>query len=223
MFLSDDLLVCFSTNKINNEVSLSRLFSFLNISSHCPKSILENPFEVLANLSVPQSYILREVSTYPFIYLPLYATSSKDLELITPEQQKKLFDIASGNNDVAKRVLASYKLFVEKRLSVTAISDYFGVSFYTTYRDFFQCFSSIIFKLFSEFFSASFPLSAEIKVIGQDTFFRPPPDEFRFPEHVLFRSRDLVKALLCGIERCTDPLRPAEVHRRELNGIGLLV
>ena len=42
--------------------------------------ILENPFEVLANLSVPQSYILREVSTYPFIYLPLYATSSKDLE-----------------------------------------------------------------------------------------------------------------------------------------------
>lgn len=42
--------------------------------------ILENPFEVLANLSVSQSSILKEVSTYPFIYLPLYAPSSKDLE-----------------------------------------------------------------------------------------------------------------------------------------------
>lgn len=42
--------------------------------------ILENPFEVLANLNKSETSILKEVSTYPFIYLPLYATSSKDLE-----------------------------------------------------------------------------------------------------------------------------------------------
>jgi hypothetical protein len=42
--------------------------------------ILENPFEVLANLKTSETSILKEVSSYPFIYLPLYAPSSKDLE-----------------------------------------------------------------------------------------------------------------------------------------------
>lgn len=42
--------------------------------------ILENPFELLANLNKSETSILKEVSTYPFIYLPLYAPSSQDLE-----------------------------------------------------------------------------------------------------------------------------------------------
>lgn len=42
--------------------------------------ILENPFEVLANLNKSETSILKEVSIYPFIYLPLYAPSSQDLE-----------------------------------------------------------------------------------------------------------------------------------------------
>lgn len=42
--------------------------------------ILENPFEVLANLNKSETSILKEVSTYPFIYLPLYAPSSQDLK-----------------------------------------------------------------------------------------------------------------------------------------------
>lgn len=42
--------------------------------------ILENPFEVLGNLNTSSTSILKEVSSYPFIYLPLYAPSSKELE-----------------------------------------------------------------------------------------------------------------------------------------------
>lgn len=42
--------------------------------------ILENPFELLANLNKSETSILKEVRTYPFIYLPLYAPSSKEFE-----------------------------------------------------------------------------------------------------------------------------------------------
>lgn len=42
--------------------------------------ILENPFEVLGSLNTSSTSILKEVSSYPFIYLPLYAPSSKELE-----------------------------------------------------------------------------------------------------------------------------------------------
>ena len=42
--------------------------------------ILENPFEALGSLNTANTSILKEVSSYPFIYLPLYAPSSKELE-----------------------------------------------------------------------------------------------------------------------------------------------
>ncbi|MFX4232761.1 restriction endonuclease [Aliarcobacter butzleri] len=70
-----------------NEYSFNLSKSTLYKRFICDKSledikvdILENPFEVLGSLNTSTKSILREVSSYPFIYLPLYAPSSKDLE-----------------------------------------------------------------------------------------------------------------------------------------------
>lgn len=70
-------------NEYSFNLSKSTLYKRFNCKDSLEDikvDILENPFEVLANLNKSETSILKEVSTYPFIYLPLYATSSKDLE-----------------------------------------------------------------------------------------------------------------------------------------------
>ncbi len=60
--------------------TLYKKFICTNSLQDIKVDILENPFEVLANLNKSQISILNELSSYPFIYLPLYSTKSKDLE-----------------------------------------------------------------------------------------------------------------------------------------------
>lgn len=70
-------------NEYSFNLSKSTLYKRFNCTDSLKDikvDILENPFEVLTNLNLTQSSILKEVSSYPFIYLPLYAPSSKDLE-----------------------------------------------------------------------------------------------------------------------------------------------
>ena len=70
-------------NEYSFNLSKSTLYKRFNCRDSLENikvDILENPFEVLANLNKSQTSILKEVSSYPFIYLPLYAPSSKDLE-----------------------------------------------------------------------------------------------------------------------------------------------
>lgn len=70
-------------NEYSFNLSKSTLYKRFNCRDSLENikiDILENPFEVLANLNKSQTSILKGVSSYPFIYLPLYAPSSKDLE-----------------------------------------------------------------------------------------------------------------------------------------------
>jgi hypothetical protein len=60
--------------------TLYKRFNCKNSLEDIKVDILENPFEVLANLNKSEASVLKEASSYPFIYLPLYAPSSKDLE-----------------------------------------------------------------------------------------------------------------------------------------------
>ena len=70
-------------NEYSFNVSKSTLYKRFNCKDSLEDikvDILENPFELLANLNKSETSILKEASLYPFIYLPLYATSSKYLE-----------------------------------------------------------------------------------------------------------------------------------------------
>jgi len=63
--------------------TLYKRFNCKNSLENIKVEILENPYEVLSNLNNTNPAILTQASSKPFIYLPLYAPSSKELEPAT--------------------------------------------------------------------------------------------------------------------------------------------
>lgn len=70
-------------NEYSFNLSKSTLYKRFNCDNSLENiniEILENPYDVLSSISSSNPTILKHVSSLPFIYLPLYAPSSKDLE-----------------------------------------------------------------------------------------------------------------------------------------------
>lgn len=70
-------------NEYSFNLSKSTLYKRFNCDNSLENiniEILENPYEILSSINSSNPTILKHVSSLPFIYLPLYAPSSKDLE-----------------------------------------------------------------------------------------------------------------------------------------------
>ena len=70
-------------NEYSFNLSKSTLYKRFNCDNSLENiniEILENPYDVLSSIRNSNPTILKHVSSLPFIYLPLYAPSSKDLE-----------------------------------------------------------------------------------------------------------------------------------------------
>lgn len=70
-------------NEYSFNLSKSTLYKRFNCDNSLENiniEILENPYDVLSSINSSNPTILKHVSSLPFIYLPLYAPSSKDLE-----------------------------------------------------------------------------------------------------------------------------------------------